>query len=195
MLYLITNRKLVEESRYLEVLKEASFSGVDRIILREKDLDDEKLLELYNSVKSIISPNCEVIINSNINVYNKTNAYGIQLPYKSFMENKQKFSREVGVSIHSIEEGINAEKKGATYLLASHIFPTKCKEGLESKGLNFLKKLRKKVNIPIIALGGILPENVGRVMKCNINGVAVMSTIMQAKSVSNVVKDFKNRMY
>lgn len=191
MLYLITNRKLVSESRYLDVLKEASFSGVDRIILREKDLDDNELLDLYKKIIDIINPKCNVIINSNINVYKKVSAYGIQLSYKIFMGSNEKYQGEVGVSIHSIEEGIKASQKGCSYILASHIFKTKCKEGLEPKGIEFLKELREKVDIPIVALGGILPENVKRVMECNVDGIAVMSNIMESNNIRESVMKFK----
>lgn len=49
-MYLITNRKLCSEERYLEVIKESILSGVENIIIREKDLE-------YQELKKIIYEN------------------------------------------------------------------------------------------------------------------------------------------
>lgn len=140
-IYLITNRKLVNsEEEFLKVIKECSENGVDNIILREKDLGFDDLVKLGNKVKEVIDENkTKLILNSNIEGGIKLKAYGIQLPFQAFMEldNKLIYSfKEVGVSVHSLEEAIEADKKGASYVLVSHIFNTECKKGLEPKAMS-----------------------------------------------------------
>ena len=51
-MYLITNRKLCSEERYLEVIKESILSGVENIIIREKDLEYQELRKLYMKIKT-----------------------------------------------------------------------------------------------------------------------------------------------
>ena len=71
MIYLITNRHLVSEEKYFKTLQEASLAGVDRIILREKDLDDEELERLYYKIKELVIVSTEIIINSNMKIYER----------------------------------------------------------------------------------------------------------------------------
>ena len=46
-MYLITNRHLCDENHYLQVIEEAINSGIKNIILREKDMSDDDLTDLY----------------------------------------------------------------------------------------------------------------------------------------------------
>ncbi|MEG0297010.1 MAG: thiamine phosphate synthase [Clostridium sp.] len=175
MVYLITNRSLASEDRYLEVIKKASYDRVENIILREKDLSDEEFKELYYKVKKLINPKCNLIINSKINVFNKVGEKIIHLPFKDFMEYEIPTGVKVGVSVHTLEAGIEASKKGAEYILASHIYETKCKEGLKPKGIEFIKELKEKVDCKIIALGGINKINCKEVIEAGADGIALMS--------------------
>jgi len=172
-IYFITNRSLVNEEKYFEVIKKVSTYPNIRIILREKDLSDKAYEELYYKVKEL-APNSEIIINSKLKVFRKVNEEIIQLSFNDFMA-LEEFDYNVGVSVHTVEEGILAYNKGAKYLLASHIFETKCKEGLEPKGIQFISKLREHVNCEIIALGGINCDNYINVIEAGANGIAVMS--------------------
>ena len=45
-------------------------------------------------------------------------------------ENAEKEFETVGVSVHSADEAVLAEKMGATYVTAGHIFATDCKKVL-----------------------------------------------------------------
>lgn len=192
MLYFITNRKLVAEDKFINVIKEAITSGVDRIILREKDLKDNQLLPLASEIKKLTEGyNCKLIINSNINVAKEINSFGVHLPFDKFMAYDNSFNGEIGVSVHSVEEAIEAYKKGADYVLAGHVFVTKCKEGLEPRGLDFIKAIKNNVKVPVIALGGIFPYNTKEVLEAGADGIAVMSTIMAAKNVKNIVSEYK----
>lgn len=172
-IYFITNRSLVNEEKYFEVIKKVSTYPNIRIILREKDLSDKAYEELYYKVKELAT-NSEIIINSKFKVFKKVNEEIIQLSFNDFMSLGE-FDYNVGVSVHTVEEGILAYNKGAKYLLASHIFETKCKEGLEPKGIQFISKLREHVNCEIIALGGINCDNYINVIEAGANGIAVMS--------------------
>ena len=83
-IYFITNRTLVNEEKYFEVIKKvANYSNI-RIILREKDLSDKEYEELYYKVKEL-APNSEIIINSKFNVFKKVNENTVQLSFNDFM--------------------------------------------------------------------------------------------------------------
>lgn len=85
----------------------------------------------------------------------------------------------IGVSVHSVEEAIFAEKMGADYVTAGHIFLTDCKKGLAARGLPFLKNVCESVGIPVYAIGGITPDHVDDVLGAGAAGFCVMSGIMR----------------
>lgn len=59
------------------------------------------------------------------------------MPLRLMNENAEKEFETVGVSVHSADEAVLAEKMGATYVTAGHIFATDCKKGLEPRGIEF----------------------------------------------------------
>ena len=60
--------------------------------------------------------------------------------FEQYKKELEEFS-VIGVSAHSLEEAQYAQEYGATYVTFSHIFPTKCKEGLEPRGLKELEEV------------------------------------------------------
>ena len=140
-----------------------------------------------------------LIVNGNQKVAEKIDADGYHISYKDLINNNIKYHKLLGVSVHSIDEAILAENKGADYILASHIYHTKCKNGFQPKGTAFITAIKKKVEIPVIALGGINPQNVRTVYLAGADGVAVMSYVMASEdpykatiNMSDVIKDIKN---
>ncbi|MGL4773542.1 MAG: thiamine phosphate synthase [Clostridium sp.] len=186
MIYLITNRHLVSKERYLKVIEEASLGGVEIIILREKDLDERELEKIFWEIKERVLDSTKIIINSNIECAKRVKAYGIHLPFNDFLSYENNGDFVVGVSIHTLQEGIEAYKRGANYILASNIYETRCKEGVKGKGIEFIKELKKNIKIPIIALGGINNSNCKEVIDAKADGVGVMSYLFNSK---NVLKD------
>ncbi|MBZ4688458.1 MAG: thiamine-phosphate diphosphorylase [Clostridiales bacterium] len=195
MLYLITNRKLVHKGTLFSVIKNAVEGGVDAIILREKDLPAEKLLPIAEKIKEIIEDHKTLlIINRNFDVAQAVNADGYHTGFWEFMEAKPGWNGLLGVSVHNLQEAILAEKHGAGYVLASHIFETDCKKGLQPKGACLIKDIKARLNIPVIALGGIKPENTREVLQAGADGIAVMSSIMASEDPYTAAQEFKDRI-
>ena len=192
MLYLITNRHLVDAEKYYEVIKTLSTLGLKRIILREKDLSSNELEDIYVNIKNIIEDDTKIIINSDIALARRVKAYGLNLSFNDFLKYKKQNLNDsfvLGVSVHSLDEAILVEKLGADYILASNIYETKCKEGLKGKGVGFLREIKEKTSIKVIALGGITSKNINEVLEEKVDGVAIMSAFMESQ---NIYEDFKN---
>ena len=193
-LYLITNRQLVTDGKFLSVIEQAIAGGIDAIILREKDLPGDILLKIAMEIKEIIAGRPVLfIINNNLEVAKTIRADGYHTSFDNFMQKSSRFDGWNGVSVHNLDEALKAEKHGAGYLLVSHIFATDCKKGLKPKGLELIKDIKNNVNIPVIALGGINPENTCRVLAAGADGAAVMSFIMQAGDPYRASKLLKSK--
>ncbi|NBG87253.1 thiamine phosphate synthase [Isachenkonia alkalipeptolytica] len=197
MLYFVTDRKVAVKDFY-RTLQEAVEGGVDGIILREKDLKQPELFSMGKKVKAIVEgTDTKLIINGNLSVARDLKAQGYHMGFEKFMEEDKKTLKEfrgrIGVSVHSVKEAKIAEKNGADYLLAGHVFQTLCKKGLEPRGISWLKEIMEAGNLPVIAIGGIDPNNLGKLQSLGLHGIAVRSLIMESPEVKNTVKSLRNK--
>ncbi|GKU23263.1 thiamine phosphate synthase [Clostridium folliculivorans] len=194
-IYVVTNRRLIKDGTLPEIAESSVKGGATAIILREKDLDDYSLMNLAIKVKEkLISSKALFIINGNYKVAKDVDADGVHLSFNMFMNFEEEFDGLLGVSIHSLEEAILAEQKGASYLIAGHIFETSCKESMKGRGVDFLKKICESVKIPVIAIGGISEYNINHIMKCGAYGAAIMSSVMQSEDPENYICKLRHKL-
>ena len=155
------------------------------IVLREKDLSENDYKDLAAKVIKICEKNnTECILHNFYKVAKELNCKKIHLPLhvlKSKPDVCKEFN-EVGVSIHSVSEAIEAVNLGATYITAGHIFATDCKKDIPPRGLSFLSSVCSSVNIPVYAIGGISPENAEKAINAGAEGICIMSGLMNCKN-------------
>ena len=191
-MFLITNRKLVNREKYFNTIEEAGKYGVKNIILREKDLSTEELIEVYIKIRDLVPEETNIIINSNIEATRILKEKFIHLSFKDFKRNLEEVkSLEVGVSVHSILEAIEADRLGASYILVSPIFETQCKKDVTPKGINFIKEIKEKVNCKVIALGGINELNFKEVLGAGADDFACMSLLFMSNNIKKSLYTFK----
>lgn len=179
----ITNRKLCGSS-FLEQIEKISAARPDSIILREKDLSENEYSKLAEQVLNICK---NYDVPCTLHYFYKTaismNIKRIHLPLhlleKMTFEEKKKFDI-IGVSCHSIEDAKKAQNLGASYVTAGHIFQTDCKAGLPGRGLDFLREVKKSIDIPVYAIGGIDEENASDVISAGADGICIMSGFMKS---------------
>lgn len=192
-MFLITNRKLVNRKRYFNTIEEAGKYGVKNIILREKDLSTEELIEVYIKIRDLVPEETNIIINSNIEAARILKEKFIHLSFNDFKRNLEEVkSLEVGVSVHSILEAIEADRLGASYILVSPIFETQCKKDVTPKGINFIKEINEKVNCKVIALGGINEHNFKEVLGAGAGDFACMSLLFMSNNIKKCLDTFKS---
>lgn len=181
--------------RLCDILKEIHLYAT-RIHLREKQ---KTARELFQSVELLAKENIplsKIIINDRVDVALVTGAAGVQLAYHSLEAGivKKSFPQlQLGCSIHSYEEGLKAIQDGSDYVLFGHVFPTKSKPDKPPRGLDELTKLTK-LDIPVIAIGGITAENTPQLLETGIKGIAVMSGILDAGDPLRAIKAYKNAL-
>ncbi|WP_432662961.1 thiamine phosphate synthase [Wukongibacter baidiensis] len=196
MLYLITNRSLITSGNIYSVVLEALRGGVNAVILREKDLSYDELLPIAFRLRNITNSfGSQLIVNSNLKAAIISNANFFHVGIEDFKKKKLDLSGALlGLSVHSVEEAIKAEKLGAKYILASHIFETDCKKGLKPKGIQMIEDIKSNISIPVIALGGINEGNIKKVLEAGASGAAVMSSIMASSNPYLAAKSLRDKM-
>lgn len=192
----VTNRGLCREDFLVRIRKiaEARPAG---LILREKDLPEEEYRELARTTIQICDEyGTPCILHSFVNVAKELGVKAIHLPLLVLRtlskEDREEFTT-IGASCHSVEDAIEAESLGCTYITAGHIFDTDCKKGLPGRGLNFLQNVCESVAIPVYAIGGISEENFVEVIKVGASGACVMSKAMTCEEPRKYFVAFKER--
>ncbi|MGE7883909.1 thiazole tautomerase TenI [Bacillus sp. NPDC094077] len=169
-------------------------SEIDYLHIREREKSTK---ELYEGVESLLTkgfPASKIVINDRIDIAILLNIPRVQLGYRSVDVRlvKEKFSYlHVGYSVHSLEEAIVAFKNGADSLVYGHVFPTDCKKGVPARGLEEIADIARCLSIPIMAIGGITPENTADVLTNGISGIAVMSGIVSSSNPYSKAKSYK----
>ena len=97
----------------------------------------------------------------------------------------------IGVSAQTVEQAILAERHGADYLGVGAVFPTGSKDDAQEVSYDTLKAICDAVSIPVIAIGGITKENVGKLSGSGICGIAVISAIYAQKDIQKAAADLK----
>ena len=100
----------------------------------------------------------------------------------------------IGLTIHNVEEAKEAQELGADYLGISPIFETETKQDAgPAAGLKLIEDVKKAVNLPLVAIGGINLENINEVIKAGADSAAVISAIVTTDDVEEECKNFINK--
>lgn len=194
-LYLITDRIIVPDNYILGAVEEALRGGVRAVQLREKDLRIRELLDLAYRMRDLTKRyGALLFINDRVDVAIAVGADGVHLGRKSIPPSAaRKVSNDliIGVSTHSVDETIEAEKEGADFITLGPVFYTPSKAGYgEPLGLNTLKKVCSSVSLPVLAIGGIKPDIIKQVIDSGAKGVAVISAILGANDIKDAAEKF-----
>lgn len=191
----VTNRSLCKEDFLVRIEKIAK-TEVAGIILREKDLSEEEYQALAEKVLAICQrQKMQCILHTHTNVARKLayNAIHLPMPILRTLPEKERDAFQIlGASCHSLEEAVEAEKLGCTYITAGHIYETDCKKGLPGRGIGFLKKICETVSVPVYAIGGIGAENIQEIKNAGAAGGCIMSGWMQCEDVREYLKRLKH---
>lgn len=100
----------------------------------------------------------------------------------------------LGVSSHSRDQARQAEADGADYVAVGSIYPSGTKPAYELVGVELLRQIRPLLHVPLVAIGGITPGNVGEVIRAGADGVAVISALCAAPDPARAVRAFLERI-
>ena len=181
----ITNRRLVKGD-YLKQIERAASLHPYGLILREKDLSDEEYAKLAIEVLKICQANDVVcFLHSRCHIARKLGCQNIHLSVRSLTEQAEelRYFKNISVSCHSLEDVLEAIAYGATQIVLGTIFETECKKGLKGRGVAFVREIadycRIHGDVPVFAIGGITPENIGLVKEAGAKGGCMMSYMMK----------------
>jgi len=192
-LYLVTDRRWLGEKTLWDGVEEAIRGGATLVQLREKEISSKEYLELAQRVKEVTDRHdIPLIINDRIDIALAIDADGVHLgPEDLPVPIARKLlgdGKIIGSSAASVDEALLLQAQGADYLGVGAVFPTATKRGTEKVGLEDLRGIKSAVHIPVVAIGGINAENAKPVMETGVDGVAVVSAIMDQTDIREAAR-------
>lgn len=196
LLYAVTDRHWLNGRTLLEVVRESLDGGVTMLQLREKTLEEGAFLEEARALQALCRErHVPFIVNDNVDIARAMGADGVHVGQSDMeaLDVRAKLGPDkiIGVSAHSVEEALLAEKHGADYLGVGAMFPTGSKADVQELPYETLKDICAAVSIPVVAIGGISQENVAKLAGSGTCGVAVISAIYAAKNIKSAAEELK----
>ncbi len=166
--------------------------GTLGVQLREKDLGAGDLLALAREIREITRPaGVPLLINDRLDVAMAAKADGVHLAGHSLPVAEARSllgpDRYLAVSAHSLEEAASAASGGADFATFSPVYRTPSKAAYGPPvGLQKLQRACAALNpFPLVALGGITPENAAACLEAGAAGVSVIRAVWTAADPAN----------
>jgi thiamine-phosphate pyrophosphorylase len=195
-LYVVTDRALSRGLGHLEVARRAVEGGADVVQLRDKELSGAEPYALAVKIREAVHEAGKLfVVNDRLDIALAAGADGVHLGRDDLPLTAARSVAPgivIGISVGSAEEAVDAERSGADYVAVSPLFDTGSKgDAGPGHGLTILREVRKAVSIPVIGIGGIGRDNVGEVMRCGADGVAVISAVVSQPDVAEAAREMR----
>lgn len=166
------------------------------IQLRDKQAGLRELLPQARQIASLCRERGACfIVNDRLDLALAVNADGVHLGQEDLPPEAARAAlgrgKILGVSTHSLDQAIKAAERGIDYLGIGPIFPTASKAtGYAAVGCRTIQQVAARIDLPLVAIGGITLSNVGAVIRAGAAGVAVISGIVGAEDISAASRAF-----
>ncbi|MDN9009675.1 thiamine phosphate synthase [Brevibacillus laterosporus] len=201
----------------LPIIEKADLAGVDYLHIREKQRTAREIAEWIRHLSDVF-PRDRIIVNDRVDVAIAYHCGGVQLGQHSMhasLAGRMLDSHQLlGCSVHNEQECLSVQSlqpadqsdsltehdvvpsRPPTFVIAGHVYVTKCKPGIEPRGLPFVTRMRKLLapTVSLLAIGGITPHRVKDVIAAGGDGIAVMSGIMQSARPQDRMREYRDQL-
>ena len=198
ILYAVTDRHWLNGETLYSQVEKVLKGGATFIQLREKNLDEEHFMEEAKEIQKLCRKyHVPFIINDNVELTAAIDADGVHVGQRDMeagdVRAKLGPDKIIGVSAQTVQQAVEAEKRGADYLGVGAVFPTGTKEDAVEVGKEVLKEICEAVSIPVVAIGGVGAHNVEELAESGISGIAVISALFAQPDIEQATKDLRSR--
>ena len=165
---------------------EAAIKG-GAVIVQYRDKNPTDALVLATALVKICHRlNVPLIINDDVELAAMAGADGVHIGKEdgAIAQARMRLGDEaiIGVSCYNfVEQALNAQAQGATYVAFGRFFPSSSKPLALPAKIETLQQARQLLNIPIVAIGGILPENGAQLLAAGADLLAVIGGLFDGQ--------------
>lgn len=196
-LYVVTDSALMSADTVEQSVEEAIRGGCTLVQLREKQASS---LAFYNTAVRVREVTARwqipLVINDRADIALAVNADGVHVGQRDL---PAKVVREIigedkilGVSASNLSQALQAEREGADYIGVGALFATGTKTDAILLSMEELRKIRRLVRKPIVAIGGINKKNIPLFAGTGIDGIAVVSAVVSEKNIASAAAEIKS---
>ena len=200
-LYLVLGASDTGRRPFEEIVLAAIEGGVTVVQLREKDAETRVLLEHALRLKALLEPRgVPLIVNDRIDVAMAARADGVHLGQDDMPPAlARRLVGEdmlIGLSVSDWVEADAADPEVVDYCGIGSVFPTGTKADAGAAiGPDLTGKLRRQVDLPSVAIGGINAGNAGQLRGTGIEGLAVVSAICAADDPKAAAQELRRAYF
>jgi thiamine-phosphate pyrophosphorylase len=200
-LYVVVDTSASRGRSHLEVAREVMAGGADVLQLRDKNASGRRLYEIARELRSVTRRAAvPFIVDDRLDVALAVEADGVHLGQEDLPATAARAilgrGRIVGVSVASVDEALRAEQAGADYVGLGPIFEARGTkpDTTAPLGLDVIAAVKAHCSIPVIAIGGVRPENPGSVVEVGADAIAVISAVLGAPDMRAATRTLKARV-
>jgi thiamine-phosphate pyrophosphorylase len=196
--YFITDNKLSRAGNKSDVFSAVS-CGVDVVQYRSKNAETLHMYEEAIVLKEICQDKDSLfLINDRLDIALAVEADGVHLGQTDMpcLQARRLLGsgKVIGVTVHNLAEALQAESDGADYLGVSPIFMTATKpDAGKPAGIRLIEDIRSRVNIPLVAIGGINHSNAPQVIEAGADAICAISAVVEAENVIEQIRRFQDQ--
>jgi thiamine-phosphate pyrophosphorylase len=175
---------------------EAALAGGARLLqYRDKTTDGERRLQEATELASICARyGVPLIINDDVGLAKATGAAGVHLGVQDvpIAEAREQLGEDaiIGVSCYgSLDRARQLRDEGADYLGFGAMYPSTTKPHAPVTTHDVLTQA-SQLGLPVVAIGGLTPDNTGPVIDAGADYVAVVSAIFAAPDIQAATRRF-----
>lgn len=195
--YFITDSGLSLSGNISDV-RSAVAAGVRVVQYRNKSNITREMYEEALSLKRICEGKANFIINDRLDVALAVGADGVHIGLEDMPYGEARRllgpDKIIGVTVHDLEESLEAEAMGADYIGLSPIFATGTKGDAGAPcGTGLIAEVKKRCRVPLVAIGGIDLSNVDEVIAAGADMVCAISAVVTKQDVAAAILKFQGR--
>ena len=196
-LCLVTDRPLSRGRAITDIVAAAVKGGASMVQLREKEAGTREFLEIARAVKAVLQPlGVPLLINDRVDIALAVDAAGVHVGQTDMPVAivRQMIGQD---KIIGLSAGRRAYLEAPDAALADYLGigpaftqTTKVNTGREPLGPDGFAELRKLTQKPVMAIGGLKPDNSAPFIAAGADGLAVVSAIVGADDPEAAARSF-----
>lgn len=187
---ILTRPSFIE--RALHVMQTLGARGA--VHLRARLIPSRRLLGLAEALRlAQQETGCWLIVNDRVDIALSVEAAGAQLTSRSMrLTDARRIAPTLalGASVHTVDQAHGAEREGADWLVAGHVFSTTSHKGVPGRGLAFLQAVCRASTCPVLAIGGITPARTREARRAGARGIAAIRGIWGQRDAERAAKEY-----
>lgn len=195
-LYAITDPSLLPGERLHAGVRDAISGGARLVQYRNKDADPAtRLREAARLAQLCRDAGALFLVNDDVELAAACDAHGVHLGQRDGAVDAARArlgaAALIGQTCHaSLELALAAQAAGASYVAFGRFFPSRTKPQASPADITLLPQARDALRIPVVAIGGVTPENAPALIAAGASAVAVIHALFSADDIAARARTF-----